>query len=86
MGKAMTIKQFIGCIMITIVLACTILGVLGVWGIIEAEDGWTYFNTLIIVAIGLGVASGMIDTFFKDGAATREVINMALGKKDKEEK
>jgi hypothetical protein len=52
--------------MIFIVLLCTLLGVGGIWGFIEGDTAWQCFWTLVVVAIGLSAASGMIDVFFKD--------------------
>ena len=62
----MKTKQIIGTLMIAIVLACTMLGVAGVWGLIEGDTAWQCFWTLVVVAIGLGTSSGMIDVFFKE--------------------
>jgi len=62
----MTPKQTIGSLMILIVLACTLLGVGGIWGFVNGDTAWQCFWTLVVVAIGLGTASGMIDVYFKD--------------------
>lgn len=61
----MTIKQAIGSLMIMIVLACTVLGIGGIWGVIRGDTAWQLFYTLVVVAIGLGTAGGMIDRFFR---------------------
>lgn len=61
-----TIKQKLGFAFIAIILLCTCLGVAGVWGLIEGNTAWQFFWTLVILALGLGTAAGMMDTFFKD--------------------
>ena len=57
-------KQVIGTAMITIVLICTLLGIGGMWGMVESEVAWRVFGTLVVVAVGLGVAAKMIGVFF----------------------
>lgn len=61
----MTVKQIIGSLMILIILACTMLGIGGIWGVIGGDTAWQLFYTLVVVAIGLGTAGGMIDRFFR---------------------
>lgn len=61
-----TVKQKLGIVFILIILLCTLLGVAGVWGLVEGETAWQIFWTLCICALGLGTAAGMMDTFFKD--------------------
>ena len=70
----MKIKQAIGTTMIVIVLLCTVLGVCGVWGFVEGDTAWQLFWTLLVVAIGLSAASGMIDVFFSDESVLRAVL------------
>lgn len=66
----MTIKQAIGCFMILIVMLCTLLGIGGVWGVIQGDTAWQLFWTLVVVAIGCGTSGAMIDRFFKDSNAS----------------
>lgn len=61
-----TVKQKLGIAFIVIILLCTMLGIAGVWGFIQGETGWQIFSTLVVCAIGLGAAAGMMDVFFKD--------------------
>jgi hypothetical protein len=63
---SVTIKQSIGFVMVLIIMLCTLLGIGGVWGIIQGETAWQLFGTLVVVAIGLGTSGAMIDRFFKD--------------------
>jgi hypothetical protein len=63
--KTETIKKNLGVVFIGIVLACTVLAIGGVWGFIQGETAWQLFGTLVVVAIGLGAAGGLIDKFFK---------------------
>ena len=62
----MSLKQILGSLFILTVLGCTVLSVLGIWGIIQGDTVWQLVFTLVVVAIGLGVSGGMIDKFFKD--------------------
>lgn len=62
----MTIKQWIALVIIAIILACTMLGIAGVWGLINGDTAWQVFATLLVCAVGLGTAASVIDTFFKD--------------------
>lgn len=86
----MTHKQIIGSCMIFIVLICTLLGVGGIWGFVEGDTAWQCFWTLVVVAIGLGVASSMIDVYFKDKydfadvakAIKKDVLESMDGKKE----
>lgn len=52
--------------MIVIVLLCTVLGVCGIWGLVDGDTAWQIFWTLCVVAIGLGTATFMIEIYFKD--------------------
>jgi len=66
MGQLMTTKQTIGSLMILIVLLCTILGICGIWGLVNGDTAWQIFWSLVVVAIGLGTATYMIEVYFKD--------------------
>ena len=61
----MDMKQIIGTAMIAILLLCTILGIGGIWGLVEGDTAWRLFWTLIVVAIGLGTSGGLVEKFFK---------------------
>lgn len=62
----MTILQMFGSIFVAIILACTVLGILGVWGYIKGDTAWRCVWTLVVVTIGLGTASGVLHKFFGD--------------------
>ena len=61
----MKIKKILAASMVAIVLGCTVLGVGGVWGLVEEEVAWRLFWTLVVVALGLGTAGGLMEKFFK---------------------
>ena len=61
----MKIKNILGTLMVAIILGCTVLGVAGVWGLVEEDVAWRLFLTLIVVAVGLGTSGGLIEKFFK---------------------
>ena len=61
----MKIKKILGTLMAAIILGCTVLGVAGVWGLVEEDVAWRLFLTLIVVAVGLGTSGGLIEKFFK---------------------
>jgi membrane-associated protease RseP (regulator of RpoE activity) len=59
------IKKKMGVAFVAIVLACTALGVAGVWGAIKGDTAWQIFATLVVCAIGLGTSAAMMGHFFK---------------------
>jgi len=63
--KTTEVKKSMGILFIGILLACTMLGVAGIWGAIEGDTAWQIFYTLVVCAVGLGTASMMMDNFFK---------------------
>jgi hypothetical protein len=59
------IKSKMGVAFVAIVLACTVLGVAGVWGFVSGDTAWQIFSTLVVCAIGLGTSAAMMGHFFK---------------------
>jgi len=71
----MTFRQVAGAVLAILVLLSTGLGILGIWGAIPGDTAWKLFGTAIVIGVGVGGTSGVVDTFFgkpkepKDGAA-----------------
>jgi len=61
-----TLKQKIGSVVIAIILACTVICVAGIWGMIGDDQAWKIFWTLLACAAGLGTSATLLDVYFKD--------------------
>jgi len=81
----MTYKQMAGMGMIVIVLLCTVLGVGGIWGFVGSDVAWQCFYTSVVVAIGLSVATSMVDVYFSEKSDVIKYFFLSA-KKDSEEK
>lgn len=62
--QMLSVKQVIGVLFILTILACTLLAVLGIWGLVAGDTVYQMIGTLIVVALGLGVSGSMLDKFF----------------------
>lgn len=72
----MKVRQVIGVVFIVTIIFSTILGVLGIWEVINAASSGKLIGTAFVLAAGLGVAGALLDKFFGEGEIVREIIEV----------
>jgi len=72
----MKIRQVIGIVFIVTIIFSTVLGVLGIWEIIDAASTGKLVATAFTLAVGLGTAGTLLDKFFGDGEIIREIVEI----------
>lgn len=61
------IRKAIGGMIVGMVLASTLLAVLGIWGLVEGDTVWQLLGTLLATGFGLSVAGEVADKYFFRG-------------------
>jgi hypothetical protein len=82
----MKIRQIIGTVFIACVLFSMILGILGIWGIIQGDVTGRLIGTAIVTSIGLGAAGTLLDKFWGEGTILTEAVDVFKSKPKTEEK
>jgi hypothetical protein len=81
----MKVRQVIGIVFIVTIIFSTVLGVLGIWEIIDAASTGKLVGTAFTLAVGLGAAGTLLDKFFGEGEIVRELIEITRKVETKEE-
>jgi hypothetical protein len=60
-------RKAVGGMIVGVILASTLLAVLGIWGLVEGNTVWQLLGTLLATGFGLGVAGEVADKYFFRG-------------------
>lgn len=59
------LNQIVGMILVCLTLASAMLGMGGVWGVVDDETGWKLILTFVITAATTGAVASIADKFWK---------------------
>lgn len=62
------LNQITGLVLVALTIASAVLGMCGVWGVVNDEIGGRLFLSFLITAVTTGCVAGIADKFWKQGS------------------
>ena len=66
MFNSKKLNQITGLVLVGLTVASAVLGMGGVWGIVDDEVGGKLFLTFVITAVTTGCVAGIADKFWRE--------------------